>query len=58
LAVVGAERDARAENLAKVFAQLCYLPAHEGTSEADIERLAAAVREFETGAIAGNWRAA
>ena len=39
----GARRAAKAE---KMFAQLCYLPAHEGMSARDIERIAAAVREF------------
>ena len=62
MAVVAATTDgaraAAATNAAKAFAQLCYLPAHEGMSEADIERLAAAVQTFEAGAVAGDWRAA
>ena len=32
-----------------MVAQLCYLPAHEGMSARDSERLAAAVREFDAG---------
>lgn len=43
---------------AYAFNELCYLPVHEGMSEDDIERLAAAVREFDAVAIVGNWRAA
>lgn len=40
------------------FKDLCYLPVHEGMSAGDIERLAAAVREFDAVAIDGSWRAA
>jgi dTDP-4-amino-4,6-dideoxygalactose transaminase len=45
-------------NAANAFAMQCYLPAHEGMSAQDIERLAGAVREFEADAVAGDWRAA
>ena len=51
-------RAPKATNVASAFAMLCYLPAHEGMSARDIERLAAAMREFEAGAVAGNWHAA
>ena len=54
-AMQGGVRAVTAEN---AFSMLCYLPAHEGMSARDIKRLAAAVREFEAGAVAGNWRAA
>ena len=59
MAVVAATRgDARASAAQSALEQQCYLPAHEGMNERDIERLAAAVREFEAADAAGSWRAA
>ena len=59
MAVVAAtQSERRASKAEQLFARLCYLPAHEGMRARDIERLAAAVRAFETDALAGNWRAA
>jgi dTDP-4-amino-4,6-dideoxygalactose transaminase len=52
------QSELRASKAESVFAQLCYLPAHEGMSSRDIERLAAAVQSFATGAVAGGRRAA
>ena len=39
--------DACAAEATRAFSRLIYLPAHEGMSGADIERLADAVAEFE-----------
>ena len=59
MTVVTATRgDGRAGTAETVFAQQCYLPAHEDMNESDIERLAAAVREFEARPVPGDWRAA
>ncbi len=59
MAVVAAAHDStRAVKAESALTRLCYLPAHEGMSARDIERLAAAVREFEEGAVAGDWHAA
>ena len=54
-ATPGGARASQAEN---TFSRLCYLPAHEGMSAHDIECLAAALRTFEAGTVAGDWRAA
>jgi perosamine synthetase len=58
MAVVATRGEARAAKAEHAFTQQCYLPAHEGMSAHDIERLAAAVREFEAGVVATDWRAA
>lgn len=58
MTVVAAWGDARVMAAENAYAQLCYLPAHEGMSEGDVVRLAAAVREFEATPAVGNWRAA
>ena len=58
MAVVSTHGESRARKAEQLFAQLCYLPAHEGMSEQDVERLVAAVQAFDAGAMAGNWRAA
>ena len=56
IVVSATQGDVRASATENAFAQLCYLPAHEGMSARDIERLAAAVREFEAGTVVGDWR--
>ncbi len=58
MAVVAARGDARAGAAENAFEQLCYLPAHENMNEGDVERLAAAVREFEAGAASESLRTA
>ena len=55
--VKATQGEVRAAVAESAFAQQCYLPAHEGMSEGDVERLAAAVRAFGAGAAAGDWRA-
>lgn len=55
--VAATQGDVRATKAANAYAMLCYLPVHEGVSANDIEHIAAAVREFEAGAVAGDWRA-
>jgi perosamine synthetase len=57
MAVVGAmQGEVSAPKAEKVFEQLCYLPAHEGMSAHNVERLAEAMRAFESGVVAGEWR--
>jgi dTDP-4-amino-4,6-dideoxygalactose transaminase len=56
--VTGTQADMRAAKAEQVFAHQCYLPAHEGMSARDIERLATALQEFDAGVMTGDWRAA
>lgn len=55
--VRGGSADARASRAEHLFAQLCYVPAHEGMDAGDIENLAAAIRDFEVDAGAPDLRA-